>query len=435
MTLLESFACFLLCVWLLLPSSTSQETNFGFDADLLESLLLSSSLSAYNQDFKDRVLNGNTETLQELTNKTREYLETIPFTNELLNGLSEIDDVFNNDEIKRIVHWMHIFEVLSEWSKDQSSEDLLGWVSFTDNYLENFCDTFLISPSQTTELEQSLGANKTSCLKAVTPDFFYMKYLGVRAFYVRMLESDNLAADITYFLTLNIYEAVFTGWERRRVNAMIGDRLVAMYRGLPIFAGRNCTSLGCAKNVIDEEICKSSFDSDHVQRNCTVNQDYINYYIEWNMNFVVSETVNLWDTVIAKLLYPALREDVSAFLYERVQSLHYTGCVTLIRSFLNPLKSRAYFSMDKVNEHAVSVLNNWTKNDPNLTTWTDIDYPPANGLDPAVDPANAEVGDWMNYFTGLYPVFPSYSSVSFAQIVTFIRIRLFFGICISSDVV
>ena len=224
--------------WLLLPSSRSQEINFEFDTELLESLLLPSSLRVYDQDFEDRILSGKTETLQIITDKAREYLETIPMTNELLNGLSEIDDDFNNDAIKRIVHWMYTFEILSEWSKDQSSKDLLEWVSFTDVYLEKFCDSFLIPPCKTNEFEQDLGANETSCLKKILMDFQFMKYLGVRAAYVRMLESDNLAPDMTNLLTKNVYEAVYTDFENKRVNAIVGYRLVAMLRGLPIFAGR-----------------------------------------------------------------------------------------------------------------------------------------------------------------------------------------------------
>ena len=151
------------------------------------------------------------------------------------------------------------------------------------------------------------------------------------------------------------------------------------------------------------------------------------------MNFVLSKSVILQDSTIAKLIYPALMSDVSGYFYERVQSLYFVVCVNIVRILLNPLKTRHYFPLNKVNAHAENVLNNWTKNDPNLTLWTDIDNPPLNGIDPSVDPANAEIGDWMQYLSGLYSRFSI--SPYFSQIVTFVKVRLALGICISPEVV
>ena len=424
-----------------------QETTVEFDSQLLESLLLPSGLDLFDEDLHFRLYNGTTSSLEQILNSARDYLETIPLTNELLNGLSseQPDDsaLWNDKEIQRVVHWMYIFNTLSDWSKEQTNTTLMDWISFNDARLENYCTSKLIPLMETNEFEQSLGAPQNSCLKAILTKFPFMKYVGVREAYKKMIQSDNLATDLTADLTKNIYEAVFNDYRRgngRVMNAMVGDRLVVMNQGLPIFGGRNCNSNGCEKSISDEIICLSSFDTNpehSEQRNCTLSQEYIDLLTEWDINFVLGSRTKLQDTLIAKLLFPALHTDTASCAFERVQSLYFAGVSVLTRVMLNPLKVRHYFPFDEVNDHAEQVLTTWIENDPDLTSWNDPDDdPPFNGIDPSLDPINAQVGDWMEYLNDLYtPTGDSFSMTQIFQIISFLRARCYFDFIIPPDVV
>lgn len=427
-----------------------QDDSFvEFDPSLLESLLLTSNLDQLNDDLQIRLYSGDTSSLRDILNSTRAYLETIPLTNDLLNGLSPEEQTdqdrdlshWNEEEILRVLHWIYYFETFSDWVKEQSDvDDILNWIDYNNDHLENFCNLVLIPSSETNEFEQALGADTSSCLKTILTDFQYVKYLGVREAYKKMLRSDGFAVDLTTDITTNIYEAVFDDYisgDGREVNAMLGDRLIAMYRDLPIFAGRECNSSQCKKTVDDEAVCLASVDQDprHVEeRNCTVSQEYVDRYIEWNMNFVTAGSLKLQDSVIAMLLFPALHGDPASFFFERVQSLYITVVVGITRVILSPWKRRNYFPMEKVNNHAEFVLETWMMSDPNLTSWNQIDESlPSNGVSPKEDPLNARVGDWMSYLTELYP--PGESASIVFQFLSFVRTRLLLGVFVSPDAV
>lgn len=90
--------------------------------------------------------------------------------------------------------------------------------------------------------------------------------------------------------------------------------------------------------------------------------------------------------------------------------------------------------MEKVNNHAESVLETWMMSDPNLTSWNQTDESlPSNGVNPKEDPLNARVGDWMSYLTELYPPGES-ASIAF-QFLSFVRTRLLLGVFVSPDAV
>lgn len=435
--MLKNFA--LTALFPLVSCTTSTE----FDPNLLESLLLPSRLDLFDDDLQNRLYGGDTASLNDLIGLTRNYLDTIPLTRDLLNDLSpeqsnEEENCWNEDQIQRVVHWIYIFETFSGWAKEQTDSTLIDWIEYNDAHLESLCSSVLIPSTETNEFEQSLGAPKSTCLKTILSDFHFMKYVGVREAYKKMLTSNGLAFDGSVELTKNIYEVVFEDYESndRKANAMLGDRLVVMYRGLPIFAGRNCNSQKCGKSTDDEAICLNSFNQDpqHVERNCTLSQEYVDRYTEWDMNFVLGGTLNLQDTLIAKLIFPGLVKDPASYLFERVQSLYLTTISGNTRILLSPWKTRHYFDFEKVNKHAEDVLDTWMMNDPNLTSWNQTDdSPPSNGVNPEDDPLIAKVGDWMSYFNDLYP--PGDNSYLVYSFISFIRTRLLFGIFVSPDAV
>ena len=411
-----------------------RKQSLDFDANLVQSLVLPSGLDSFDQDLGNRLFNRDTETFLSLFNSTKDYLKTLPVTDQLLNGLSPNEGTFYDDyAIKRIAHWIHIYNTISEWSKEQTSTQLMAWVSSNDAYMENFCDSVLVQPMETNEFDQSLGAPEKSCLKRIYTDFGYQKYIGVREAYMKILRNGDIASEGSVELIKNIYEAVYVDFKNgREANSIIGDRLIAMNRGLPVFSGRNCTSQGCMKNATDDFLCLSIDDLDHVERNCTVSQEYVDRYTEWNLNFGFSVSQQQ-DSYIAGLLFPALHEDPASYFFERLQSLYFTGVSSAVRLMLNPFKKRQYFSEDDAFTHAENVLEAWIDLDPNLTSWTDIDDPPTNEIDPTVDPVNAEVGDWMNYFDDLAT--DTSARPFFAWFITFLRVRCYFGFFIPSDVV
>ena len=82
-------------------------------------------------------------------------------------------------------------------------------------------------------------------------------------------------------------------------------------------------------------------------------------------------------------------------------------------------------------------MTTWIENDPDLTSWNDPDDdPPFNGIDPSLDPINAQVGDWMEYLNDLYPpTGDSFSMTQIFQIISFLRARCYFDFIIPPDVV
>lgn len=110
------------------------ESFVEFDSNLLHSLLVPSNFDQLGDDLQSRLYSGNTLTLRSLLSSTRAYLETIPFTNDLLNGLSpDLSNEcvsWNGDQIQRVLHWIYIFDTFSHWSKEQSEQTLLAWIEY-----------------------------------------------------------------------------------------------------------------------------------------------------------------------------------------------------------------------------------------------------------------------------------------------------------------